>query len=64
MGYDFRALVQADIKKNPIPYDGDMDSNINYRRVKRLFVYFNHTTKALTNELIPNNLENLKEWQP
>ncbi len=55
MGIDFKKIFQADVHKFPASYGGDMDSNINFRRVKRLHVYFSRTSQILSNELIPNN---------
>jgi uncharacterized protein YijF (DUF1287 family) len=49
---DFRAVFQADVKRNPPLYDEDLDPNINYRRVKRLQVYFSRNAKILTNDMI------------
>lgn len=64
MGIDFHATFQKDVERHPLLYEGDLDSNINYRRVKRLQMYFSRTAKILTNSIIPNDLVNLKEWQP
>ncbi len=64
IGIDFRANFQKDVESYPLLYDGDLDSNINYRRVKRLQVYFSRTAKVLTNAIVPNDLDTLKEWQP
>ncbi len=64
MGIDFHATFQKDVERHPFLYEGDLDSNINYRRVKRLQVYFSRTAKILTNSIIPNDQNTLKEWQP
>ncbi len=64
IGIDFRANFQKDVESYPLLYDGDLDSNINYRRVKRLQVYFSRTAKVLTNSIVPNDLDTLKDWQP
>jgi uncharacterized protein len=64
MGIDFRAVFQADVKRNPPLYDEDLDPNINYRRVKRLQVYFSRNAKILTNDMILWDMVNLSEWQP
>lgn len=64
VGLDFQKIISEAIQKNPRLYDNDLDSNINYRRVKRLFVYYSNNAKILTNELVPNNRENLATWQP
>jgi uncharacterized protein len=64
MGIDFRRGFQADVEKNPLLYSGDLDPNINYRRVKRLQVYFSRMAEILTNEMIPGDEKNLSLWQP
>lgn len=64
VGLDFRKIISESIQKNPKLYENDLDSNINYRRVKRLFVYYQNNAKILTNELLPNKRENLATWQP
>ncbi|MBD8070099.1 DUF1287 domain-containing protein [Bacillus sp. PS06] len=43
---------------------GSPDPNIDFRRVPNQFVYFQRFTESLTTELIPGDVENLKEWQP
>lgn len=59
-GYDLRALVDADRKANPDGYraDEEPDDNIDFRRVRNLIVYFEHTATSLTTD--PRNIE---EWQ-
>lgn len=63
MNIDLKKLVDEDIKKNPQIYKTKFDSNINFRRVKNLDIFFKRKAKNLTNELIPNNVENLSNWQ-
>ena len=42
-GYDLMELVNADIMANPKDYDIDRaDELIDFRRVRNLFVYFQH----------------------
>ena len=58
-GYDLMELVNADIIENPEDYDIETpDKNIDFRRVKNLYVYFQHTAISLTTDV--NEIE---EWQ-
>ncbi|WP_245805773.1 DUF1287 domain-containing protein [Bacillus alkalicellulosilyticus] len=60
-------LMDEDIQSETELYprvDGKPDPNIDFRRVPNQFVYFERFTESLTTELIPGDLDNLKEWQP
>ena len=58
-GYDLMLLVSEDIKNNPDDYDIDKpDINIDFRRVKNLIVYFNHTALDLTTDI-----NDISQWQ-
>ncbi|MCF6139214.1 DUF1287 domain-containing protein [Pseudalkalibacillus berkeleyi] len=60
-------LMDEDIAANPELYprvNGKPDSNIDFRRVPNQNVYFQRFAESLTTELIPGDVENLKEWQP
>ena len=58
-GYDLMTLLNEDVIKNPEEYDIDEpDINIDFRRVKNLIVYFNHTAQSLTTDI--NDIE---QWQ-
>ena len=58
-GYDLRELVDEDIRKNSKDYDIDEpDKNIDFRRVKNLKIYFEHTATSLTTDV--NDIE---QWQ-
>lgn len=58
-GYDLMQLVNADILLHPDDYDIDKpDINIDFRRVRNLHVYFQHTAISLTTDVT-----NIKEWQ-
>lgn len=58
-GYDLRELVSADIKANPEDYNIDIpDKNIDFRRVRNLHVYFQHTAISLTTDI-----SQIEEWQ-
>ena len=58
-GYDLQLLVDADIAVRPEAYDIDKaDSNIDFRRVRNLLVYFKEHAISLT--LDPEQIE---EWQ-
>jgi Uncharacterized protein conserved in bacteria len=65
-GYNLKDMVDKDIRENTKDYpgvSGKPDPNIDFRRVKNLYVFFNKYAARLTTELIPYNVENLKEWQ-
>lgn len=58
-GYDLMELVNEDIKNNKDLYDIDtIDKNIDFRRVKNLKIYFEHTAISLT-----KNPKEIEEWQ-
>lgn len=58
-GLDLRELVNADIEENRADYGIDVpDKNIDFRRVKNLKVYFEHTAKSLTTDINKTD-----EWQ-
>ena len=58
-GYDLMELVNADILAHPEDYDIDnVDINIDFRRVRNLFVYFQHTAVSLTTDV-----SKIEEWQ-
>lgn len=58
-GYDLRELVDEDIRRRPDDYDDDCgDKNIDFRRVRNLLIYFNHTATSLTTDI-----GEYKEWQ-
>ena len=61
-GYDFKAMVDADISENsrlyPLP-NGLLDTNIDFRRVVNLRVYFDRHCLSLTTD--PAVID---QWQP
>lgn len=58
-GYDLKELVSQDIREHPESYDiEEPDSNIDFRRVRNLRVYFANTAISLTTD--PADHE---EWQ-
>lgn len=65
INYDIRAKLEEDLKFHPTAYPAtpQQDPNINFRRVKMLRVFLDKYAKKLTTEIIPNNIENLTEWQ-
>lgn len=65
-GYDLKSAVDTDIKQNPKDYSESVvtpDSNIDFRRVKNLTVFFKKYALSLTTKVIPNDKNNLAEWQ-
>lgn len=58
-GYDLMELVNQDILTNRADYDIDVvDKNIDFRRVRNLYVYFKHTAISLTTDV-----SQIEEWQ-
>lgn len=58
-GYDLMELVNQDILAHPEDYDIDKpDINIDFRRVRNLYVYFQHTAVSLTTDV-----SKIEEWQ-
>lgn len=58
-GYDLRELVNADILEHPDDYGiEEADSNIDFRRVKNLKVFFSHTAIPLSTDI-----GDIEEWQ-
>lgn len=50
-GYDFKELIDADIRENQSDYDIDIiDSNIDFRRVKNIRVFLNKYAEKLTTD--------------
>lgn len=65
--YDLKTLVDSDIKNNISDYsrvNGSAEPNIDFRRVPNLQVYFEKYAEVLTQEVIPEDLDNLSQWQP
>ena len=64
---DIKKLVDEDIKNNINAYpriEGKAEPNIDFRRVPNLNSYFKRKAITLTTEIIPGNVENLRQWQP
>ena len=58
-GYDLMELVDEHIRNNKELYDIDeIDKNIDFRRVRNLYVYFENTAIKLTNDI-----KKKEEWQ-
>ncbi|PYG89922.1 hypothetical protein LY28_00522 [Ruminiclostridium sufflavum DSM 19573] len=65
-GYDLKANMDKDILKNTKDYIKGVvvpDSNIDFRRVKNQYVFFNKYAVSLTTEVKPYNKKNLYKWQ-
>ncbi|AYD39971.1 DUF1287 domain-containing protein [Clostridium fermenticellae] len=66
-GYNLKDEVDYDIRNHPDAYkkvEGKPDPNIDFRRVPNLYIYFKRNVKNVTTTLKPNDLDNLKNWQP
>lgn len=58
-GYDLRTLVDGHIRANLSAYDIEKpDDNIDFRRVRNLYVYFKDTAIELTTDI-----HKIEEWQ-
>ena len=58
-GYDLMTLIQEDIQNHPSDYAIDQpDINIDFRRVRNLKVYFDHTAQVLTTDV-----KDIEDWQ-
>lgn len=65
-GYDLKALVDKDIRENPVLYPRagkQPDPNIDFRRVSNLIVFFRRHAQELTREVKPGDVDNLEAWQ-
>ena len=64
-GYDIKSLVDNDIKNKTKDYAVNTpDPNIDFRRVKNLYIFFKKYSDNLTTDVKPYDIQNLKEWQP
>ncbi|MGP4079912.1 DUF1287 domain-containing protein [Pseudalkalibacillus sp. R45] len=66
-GIPLKELMDEDIADHTDLYprvNNAPDPNIDFRRVPNQFVYFERFAESLTTELIPGDIENLKQWQP
>lgn len=64
---NLKELMDQDIESNTMLYprvNGIPEPNIDFRRVPNQYVFFERFTEILTTELIPNDIENLRQWQP
>ena len=58
-GYDLMELVHTDILAHREDYDIEKpDKNIDFRRVRNLYVYFKHTAQELTTDI-----REIEKWQ-
>lgn len=65
-GYNLKDMMDKDIKAHTGDYprvDGKPDPNIDFRRVPNLISFFDKYATLLTTDLVPNDIDNLKEWQ-
>lgn len=65
-GYNLKEMIDNDIRAYTGDYSrvqGKPDPNIDFRRVPNQLVFFNKYATKITNELKPNDAENLKQWQ-
>lgn len=65
-GYDLKGMIDEDIAKHPSDYSFEStspDPNIDFRRVKNLFVFFSKYAQSLSVEVKLGDKENLSQWQ-
>lgn len=65
-GYNLKDMIDSDIKAHTSDYpgvEGKPDPNIDFRRVRNLYVFFKKYGVSLTTSLKPYDAENLKQWQ-
>lgn len=63
-GYDIKSSVDSDIKNSLSDYNiKSQDTNIDFRRVKNLLVFFKKYGDNLTTDVKPFDAQNLKQWQ-
>jgi len=65
-GFNLKDMVDKDIKDNTGDYpdvEGKPDPNIDFRRVKNLFVFFNKYADCLDTKILPYDKKNLITWQ-
>ena len=65
-GYDLKYSMDIDIKENLWRYWKAIDKadpNIDFRRVKNQYIFFNDHEQNLTLKVMPQNKQNLIEWQ-
>jgi hypothetical protein len=65
-GYMLKDMIDEDIQNHLELYprvDGNPDPNIDFRRIKNLCVFFDRYAASLTTEIVPGDIENLREWQ-
>lgn len=64
-GYDLKFKMDQDIKNNFAEYSriDKPDPNIDFRRVPNQQIYLTRNEKSLTKEIIPRDLDSVKEWQ-
>lgn len=48
LGYDWKGLIDADMRKNPHLYSSSYDSNINFRRVRNVKIFLDRTAESLS----------------
>lgn len=58
-GYSLKDMIDADIAAHPERYPRAADSNIDFRRVKNLHVFFAHYGQELTTDV-----SKIEEWMP
>jgi uncharacterized protein YijF (DUF1287 family) len=60
-GYSLRDMIDRDIERNPIKYSSiiNPDTNIDFRRVVNLKVFFSMYAQVLTTDI-----DDISEWQP
>ena len=64
---NLKELIDQDIADNVLLYpgvNGKPEPNIDFRRVQNQNVFFKRYAHSLVIELIPGDIDNLRQWQP
>lgn len=62
-GYNFRTMIDTDMAAEPEAYLTSYDTNINFRRTQNIGVFLARNATSLTLDVVPNDVDNLAEWQ-
>jgi uncharacterized protein YijF (DUF1287 family) len=65
-GYNLKMYIDDDIKNNLNDYSASIktpDPNIDFRRVKNQYIFFKRAATSLTTNVIPDDKNNLIQWQ-
>jgi len=64
LGYDFKKMIDDDMKNNPSQYSNSYDKNINFRRVQNIKVFLEKYAISLPTDFASCDLDQREQWQP